>query len=125
MKTVLLVEDSDDTREIYTTILRHHGYRVVEASTGPDGITTAKSELPDVIVMNVGLPGIDGLSATHMLKQDSATAGIPIIACTAFVVEDGGDTAEQAGCDSYLEKPCDPTRVLAEVQRFIGPARAG
>jgi two-component system, cell cycle response regulator DivK len=124
MKTVLIVEDSEDTRDIYTTFLEHHGYRVVGAESGPDGIVSAHTELPDIIVMNVSLPGLDGLSAAHALKRDPETAGIPIIACTAFIHEDGGDSAAAAGCDSYLEKPCDPSRVLAEVQRFIGAPQA-
>jgi two-component system, cell cycle response regulator DivK len=121
-KTVLLVEDSEDTRDIYGTMLQHHGYRVLEAASGEDGIRMAKSELPDIIVMNLSLPEVDGISAAHTLKRDAQTGRIPIIACTGFVVEDGGDQAEDAGCDSYLEKPCEPTRILEEVQRFIGPA---
>jgi two-component system, cell cycle response regulator DivK len=124
MKTVLLVEDSEDTLDIYTTMLEHHGYRVIGAATGREGIETAREQQPDVIVMNVSLPGIDGLAASHILKRDEATARIPIIACTGFIQEEGGRPAEDAGCDSYLEKPCEPSRILAEVQRFIGPALA-
>lgn len=122
MKTVLLVEDSPDTLEIYATILEHNGYGVIATDTARAGIDAARASRPDVIVMNLSLPGLDGLSAAHILKRDRATAGIPIIACTAFIQEEGGRPAEDAGCESYLEKPCDPSRILAEVQRFIGPA---
>lgn len=124
MKTVLLVEDSEDTREIYTVILEHHGYRVLGEANGADGITTARAARPDVIVMNVSLPGIDGLAAAQILKHDPATSDIPIIACTAFIHEDGAGPAEAAGCESYLEKPCDPSRLLAEVERLMVRAPA-
>ena len=124
MKKVLLVEDSEDTLAIYTLMLEHHGFRVLGATTGADGIAAARASRPDVIVMNLSLPGLDGLSAAHILKQDPTTAGIPIIACTAFIQEEGARPAKQAGCDSYLEKPCDPSRVLAEVERFMVRAPA-
>jgi two-component system, cell cycle response regulator DivK len=124
-KTVLIVEDSEDTREVYTTFLRHHGYRVVEACTGLDGIQLARSERPDVIVMNLAMPHVDGLSATQALKADPATRPIPIIACSAFLRAQGELPAEEAGAETYLEKPCDPSRILEEVRRFAGePLRA-
>jgi CheY-like chemotaxis protein len=119
-KTVLLVEDSEETREVYTTFLRHHGYRVLEAGTGLDGIALARSEQPDVIVMNLAMPAVDGLSATQALKADPATRPIPIIVCSAFIREEGADPAEDAGCEAYLEKPCEPSRILEEVRRFAG-----
>jgi two-component system, cell cycle response regulator DivK len=121
MKKVLVVDDDFDTRTIWQTALEHHGYTVFGAQDGPEGITLAQHQVPDVIVMNVSMPKLDGLSATTLLRQDPRTAAIPIIACTGFVREDGGDRAEDAGCDAYLEKPCEPSRVVEEVQRFIGP----
>jgi two-component system, cell cycle response regulator DivK len=121
MKKVLVVDDDLDTRIIWLTALEHHGYHVIGANDGPEGIASAQEHAPDVIVMNLSMPKLDGLSATAVLRQDPRTATIPIIACTGFVRQDGGDRAEDAGCDAYLEKPCEPSRVVREVERFIGP----
>ena len=120
-KTVLLVEDSPDTRIIYGTMLEHHGYRVLEASNGRDGVRLAQEERPDVIVMNVSIPGLNGLDAARILKNDPATSNIPIIVCTAFIRAEGEPIAEENGCEVYLEKPCEPSRILDEVRRWIGP----
>lgn len=120
MKTVLLVENDADTRDIYRTVLEHRGYTVLLASNGTDGVRVAGESRPDLIVMNLSMPKLDGLSATAMLRQDGRTASIPIIACTGFIRDEGEDEAEEAGCDAYLEKPCEPSRMLAEVERFIG-----
>jgi two-component system, cell cycle response regulator DivK len=121
MKKVLVVDDDLDTRIIWLTALEHHGYHAIGANDGPEGIACAQELTPDVIVMNLSMPKLDGISATSLLRQDPRTAEIPIIACTGFVREDGGDRAEDAGCDAYLEKPCEPSRVVREVERFIGP----
>jgi two-component system, cell cycle response regulator DivK len=121
MKRILVVEDDADTREIYSTILRHRGYDVMVAPDGSHGIEAARASVPDLILMNLSMPRLDGLSATSLLRKDPRTAGIPIIACTGYIVEDGGEDAEDAGCDAYIEKPCEPTRLLQEVERFIGP----
>lgn len=121
MKTVLVVEDDTDTRTIWSTILQHNGYRVLEAADGSEGVTSAREHRPDLIVMNLAMPRLDGLSCTTLLRRDPTTMEIPIIACTGFIREEGEDDAEDAGCDGYLEKPCEPTRLLEEVERFIGP----
>lgn len=116
--TVLLVEDDRDTRHIYTLMLREHGFNVFEAPDGRSGVRLARELRPDVIVMNLVLPHVDGLSAAELIRSDPASASIPIIACTAFVREDGLEMALDAGCDSYLEKPCAPSRVVEEVRKY-------
>jgi two-component system, cell cycle response regulator DivK len=121
MKKILVVEDDHDTRMIWGTILEHHGYTVNVATDGPEGVRLAQEQPPDLIIMNLSMPKLDGISATALLRQDPRTRAIPIIACTGFVREDGEDQAEDAGVDAYLEKPCEPSRVVAEVERFIGP----
>jgi two-component system, cell cycle response regulator DivK len=121
MKRILVVEDDNDTRVIWQTVLEHHGYSVMAASDGPQGILLAQEQAPDLIVMNLSMPQLDGISATTILRQDPRTARTPIIACTGYVHEDGGDQAEDAGVSAYLEKPCEPSRIVAEVERFIGP----
>jgi two-component system, cell cycle response regulator DivK len=124
MKKVLVVEDNADTRHIYLTVLQHSGYTAVSAEDGADGIRLAGEELPDLILMNLAMPAVDGISATAALRQDPRTAGIPIIACTGFIRDDGAELAEHAGVDAYLEKPCEPSRIVQVVERFIGPPDA-
>ncbi len=122
-KTVLLVEDNEDNLVVYRTILEHVGFLVLEARDGEEGVNRAKEHLPDLILMDISIPKIDGWEATQRLKADSATQGIPIIALTAHALEEDRQKALQAGCDGYLAKPVEPRRVVQEVERFVGPAR--
>jgi two-component system, cell cycle response regulator DivK len=117
--TVLLVEDNEDNRTIYTTILRHVGHEVIEAANGEDGIRLARERLPAVILMDVAMPGIDGWEATRRLKGDPATAGIPVIALTAHAMAEDRQRAADAGCEGYLAKPIEPRRVVEEVNRML------
>jgi CheY-like chemotaxis protein len=119
-KTVLLVEDNEDNRTVYRTILEHFGYDVVEARNGEDGIRMAREEHPNLILMDISIPVIDGWEATKILKADETTKHIPIIALTAHALATDRAKAEEVGCDGYLAKPCEPRRVVAEVERFIG-----
>lgn len=121
-KTVLLVEDNDDNRLVYRTILEHVGYRVLEARDGEEGVSRAKADRPDIILMDISIPKIDGWEATRRLKADPATQGTPIIALTAHALEEDRLKAQKAGCDGYLAKPVEPRRVVQEVERFVGPA---
>ena len=116
---VLLVEDNEDNRTIYSTILRHYGHEVVEAATGEEGIRLAKEVQPGVILMDVAMPGIDGWEATRRLKADPATAAIPVIALTAHAMAEDRQRAEDAGCEGYLAKPVEPRRVVEEVERML------
>jgi two-component system, cell cycle response regulator DivK len=124
MKKVLVIEDDNDTRTIWQTVLEYRGYAVIAAGDGGEGVALAQEAAPDLIVMNLSMPKLDGLSAASLLRQDPRTAAIPIIACTGFIRDDGAERAEDAGCDAYLEKPCEPSRIVAEVERFIGPPMA-
>lgn len=126
-KTVLLVEDDPDTRLIYTTMLEQEGYIVIQARDGSEGVSLAREHVPDIIVMNLVMPRVDGLSATELIRANPATASTPIIACTAFLHEHGALMAQDAGCDAYLEKPCAPTRLVSAVKKFleVDPIPAG
>ena len=119
-KRILLVEDHEDNRNIYRTILEHYGYQVVIAMDGQSGIRLAREEQPDLILMDLSIPVVDGWEATRLLKQDSATRVIPVIALSAHALEEDRLRARQAGCDGYLAKPVEPKKVLAEVARFLG-----
>lgn len=124
-KTVLLVEDNEDNLVVYRTILDHVGYNVLEARDGEEGVRRARQEHPDLILMDISIPKIDGWEATRRLKADQATRDIPIIALTAHALEEDRERALAAGCDGYLAKPVEPRRVVEEVQRFVGPAPVG
>lgn len=119
-KTVLLVEDNEDNLIVYRTILDHVGYRVIEARDGEEGVARALADLPDLILMDVSLPKMDGWEATRRIKADEGTRRIPIIAVTAHALDDDREKATQVGCDGYLAKPVAPRRVVEEVERFIG-----
>jgi CheY-like chemotaxis protein len=120
VKTVLIVEDQIEFRAIPSHFLQHHGYRVLAEEDGVTGLRTAKQEKPDLILMDYSVPGLDGVAATERLKSDSATRDIPVILVTAHSYGAVGRRAKAAGCDGFVTKPCDPARVLQEVQRHIG-----
>ena len=117
--TVLLVEDNEDNLRIYSTFLTYSGYRVLEAADGEAGLALARSELPDVILMDVSIPKMDGYEVTRRLKSDPATAQIPVIALTAHALPADRDRALDAGCDGYIPKPAEPRLVVAEVRKML------
>jgi two-component system cell cycle response regulator DivK len=118
--TVLLVEDNADNQEIYRLILTHHGFAVLQAWDGEVGVRMARHHAPDLILMDLTMPVIDGLEATRMLKADPATSGIPIIALTAHTEQEDQAAAAAAGCVSFLSKPAAPNAVAGEVRRVLG-----
>jgi CheY-like chemotaxis protein len=121
-KLILLVEDNEDNRIVYSTILKHFGYEVIEALNGEEGIAKARTQKPNLVLMDISIPVIDGWEATQVLKHDPATKHIPVIALTAHALASDREKAMEVGCDGYLAKPCEPRAVVAEVQRFLGRA---
>ncbi|HET7275468.1 MAG TPA: response regulator [Longimicrobiaceae bacterium] len=119
-KTILLVEDNEDNRSIYRTVLEHFGYGVLEAPDGEEGVRIARESVPDLILMDISIPLLDGWQATKLLKAEEGTSEIPIIALTAHALATDRAKAEEVGCDGYLAKPVEPRRVLEEVQRLVG-----
>ena len=118
--TVLLVEDNEDNLRIYSTILTHSGYRVVEATDGEAALEAARREMPGLILMDISIPKIDGWEVTRRLKADPETASIPIIALTAHALASDQAMAQEVGCDGYIAKPAEPRVVLEEVRRRVG-----
>jgi two-component system, cell cycle response regulator DivK len=119
---VLIVDDFQDNREMYVQFLSFHGYRVAEAVDGHDALDKAMALLPDLIVMDLSLPGLDGWEATRRLKHEAQTKSIPVIALTGHAMAGHEEGAREAGCDSYLTKPCVPVDLEAEIQRLLrGP----
>lgn len=120
-KTVLIVEDNPDNLAIYRTFLEHIGYQVIAARDGVEGIQQAELHLPDLILMDISIPKLNGLQATARLKAKEATARIPIVALTAHALDEDRRRAYDAGCDGYLAKPVPPGQVAQEVERLVGP----
>lgn len=120
-KTVLVVDDDTDSRNICSLFLQHHGYRVVEATDGEEGVSRALEERPSLVLMDVTLPLLDGWSATEQLKSDPRTSTIPVVILTGHALDRDRTRALALG-DGYLPKPCTPRRILEEVQRLIGAA---
>jgi two-component system, cell cycle response regulator DivK len=118
--TVLVVEDNPLNLKLMRDALGHAGYRVVEAPDAERGIALARSEQPDLILMDVQLPGLDGVEALRHLRADASTAAIPVVAVTAFAMRDDGPRFRAAGFDGYLEKPVNVRELPAQVEELIG-----
>jgi two-component system cell cycle response regulator DivK len=116
MPKVLLVEDNEMNRDMLSRRLERKGYQVVMAVDGAAGVTMASSEKPDIILMDMSLPVLDGWSATQKLKASPETAAIPVIALTAHAMEGDEAKARQAGCDDYDTKPIDLPRLLGKIE---------
>jgi two-component system cell cycle response regulator DivK len=126
--TVLLAEDNDDARRVYSTYLTHVGYRVREARNGADALAIAQSEPVDLILMDIGLPVLDGWDATRRLKADERTRNIPVVALTAYALPADAATAAEVGCIAFLPKPCTPREVVVTIRRVLAdlaPRTAG
>jgi two-component system cell cycle response regulator DivK len=119
-KTVLVVEDDPDHREIVSTLLRHHGYGVLEAVDGAAAVDAVGRHRPDLVIMDAHLPVLDGWRATERLKADPGVSTIPVVILTAAAQAEDRARAVHVGCDSFLTKPCEPQSVLAEVRQWIG-----
>ena len=122
VRTVLIAEDQIEMRAIAAAYLESRGYRVLATDNGADAVRQARAELPDLIFMDVSIPGMDGIRATAEIKRDPATRDIPVVIVTAHPYGSVGKRAMDAGCDGWLNKPCDPRRLLQEVQRRVGNA---
>jgi CheY-like chemotaxis protein len=116
---VLVVEDYQDAREMYAAYLQFSGYRVAEATNGMEAIEKTLELLPDIILMDLALPRMDGWEATRRLKLDERTKHIPIVALTGHALAGHAEGARQAGCDSFVTKPCLPDALVAEIQRML------
>lgn len=116
---VLVVEDYQDAREMYAAYLQFSGYRVAEATNGLEAIEQANALMPDIILMDLALPKMDGWEATRRLKRQESTRHIPIVALTGHALAGHAEGARQAGCDSFVTKPCLPDALVAEIKRML------
>ena len=122
---VLVVDDYQDAREMYAEYLVYSGFRVAEASNGVEALQKAFELLPDVILMDLSLPGMDGWAATRQLKTDERTARIPVVALTGHALAGASESARLAGCDAFVTKPCLPDDLVVEVRRMLNLAKQG
>ena len=120
---VLLVEDTIDTLEAFSHFLRATGFRVETATDGRQAVEKARALRPDVVVMDLALPELDGWEATHQIKSDPATRNVPVIAFTGHAFQQSKEAARQAGCEAFLTKPLDPALMVAEIHRVVELAR--
>jgi CheY-like chemotaxis protein len=121
-RTILLVEDFDDTRLMMKMWLSKNGYRVVEAETGEEAISAARRELPDLILMDMMMPGLNGLDATRRIREYQALRRTPIVAVSAYGASEYRSIAINAGCDEYVSTPFEPSE-LAELLESLIAAR--
>jgi two-component system cell cycle response regulator DivK len=116
VKTVLYVEDNEFNRKIVRQLLGRTSYRLIEATDGEAGVTTARAERPDLIIMDIQLPRLSGLEATRQLKAAPETAGVPIIVITSFALAGDEQKARDAGAAAYLAKPYSPRELLGMIR---------
>jgi two-component system, cell cycle response regulator DivK len=119
MPKILIVEDNEENRDVLTRRLERRGYSVLVAVDGQAGITMAQDEHPDVILMDLNLPDVDGWEATKRIKASPQTASIPVIALTAHAVVGDEQRALQAGCNDYHSKPVEFTRLLGQIEALL------
>jgi two-component system cell cycle response regulator DivK len=119
-QTVLIVDDFEDNRAMYAEFLRYSGYEVIEATNGLEAVQKATTLLPDVVVMDLSLPVLDGWEATRRIKGDPRSRHIPIVALTGHALEGHSQGARDAGCDGFLAKPCLPETLLETVRDLLG-----
>ncbi len=118
-KRILVVEDQEDNRAILRDLLTNAGYDFLEAGNGEEGVAMAAKHRPDLILMDIQLPVLDGYEATRRIKSDPALKNIPVIAVTSYALSGDEQRARAAGCDSYVTKPFSPRDLLARVRSYL------
>jgi two-component system cell cycle response regulator DivK len=118
-KRILAIEDHEENRRLLRDLLTSVGYELIEAITGEEGVAIAEAQLPDLILMDIQLPGIDGYEVTRRIKANPALRHIPVIAVTSYALSGDDVKALEAGCDAYVTKPFDPAELLAKIGEFL------
>jgi two-component system, cell cycle response regulator DivK len=121
-RRILVVDDQEDNRRILRDLLTASGFEVIEGKTGEEGVALAEERAPDLILMDIQLPGIDGYEATRQIKAKPALSATPLIVVTSYALSGDDAKAFAAGADAYVSKPFSPRALLAKVREFLGPA---
>ncbi len=119
MKRILVVEDNEKNMYLIGFILRNNGYEVIEARTGEEGVELAIKEKPDLVLMDIQLPGIDGLETTKRIRGSEAGGELPIVALTSYAMTGDREKALNAGCTGYLEKPINPETFMTDIEKYL------
>ena len=118
-KRILVIEDQEDLRGVLRDLFTNSGYTVIEAVDGAAGVASAKSDRPDIILMDIQMPIIDGYEATRQIKADPNLTSIPIVAVSSFAMKGDEEKARAAGCDDYVTKPYSPVQLLRMVRSYL------
>jgi len=118
-RRILVVEDNEENRQLLRDLLTGNGYEMLEALTGDEGVAMAERERPDLILMDIQLPGMDGYQATRLIKGNPALRAIPIIAVTSYALSGDDVKALEAGADAYVTKPFSPRQLLAKIREYL------
>jgi len=118
-KRILLVEDQEDGRRIVRDLLAASDYALIEAKTGEEGLALAEQERPDLILMDIQLPGLDGYEVTRRIKANPALSHIPIVAVTSYALSGDEQKAYAAGCNDYVAKPFSPRALMAKIREYL------
>jgi two-component system, cell cycle response regulator DivK len=124
-RRILVTEDHEENRRILRDLLTSAGYEIIEAVTGEEGVTLAETQRPDLILMDVQLPGVDGYEATRRIKGNVALRQIPIIAVTSYALSGEDVKAREAGCDGYVAKPFSPRALLGKIREYLREGSPG
>jgi CheY-like chemotaxis protein len=119
MKRILVVEDNEQNMYLFRYILNNSGYEVIESRTGEEGVELAKNEKPDLVIMDIQLPDIDGLEATKRIKKFEGNEDLPIIAVTSYAMVGDREKILSAGCAGYIEKPIKPDTFILEIEKYL------
>ena len=123
-KTVLLIEDNEQNRYRTTFLLERHGYTVISARDGMSGIQLANSSVPDIILLDIQLPTMDGYEVAQALRQCGQLSQVPIVAVTSYAMVGDREKTLTAGCNGYIEKPINPDTFISEIEQFLPDQRA-
>ena len=115
----MVIEDHEENRRLLRDLLTSFGYELIEAVTGEEGLTLAEAQMPDLILMDIQLPGIDGYEVTRRIKANAALRHIPVIAVTSYALSGDDIKAAEAGCDAYVTKPFDPGDLLEKIRGYL------
>lgn len=118
-KNVMVVEDNEKNRKLIRVVLKAKGYNVIEATTGEEALSLLKEQIPDIILMDIQLPGIDGLTLIRQIKADAGKKDIPIIAVTAHAMKGDQQKILDTGCDAYMSKPIDTRELPLTIEKYL------
>ncbi len=119
MKRILVIEDNETNMYLISFILRENGHEVIEARSGEEGVKLTIKEKPNLILMDIQLPGIDGLEATRRIRESKADSEVPIIALTSYTMTGDREKSLAAGCTGYIEKPINPDTFMDEIEKYL------